>query len=140
MGNHHISADLKDCTLKLWKAGWHRSDICYALCVSQASLYQWVHIFDEFGTMTKPLSPLTGQPCLITLAVLMAVKELYENHPDTYIDELQWFLVIHHDIPISILALQENLEKAGLTRKLLHKIACERDVETRTNFLHAVQT
>jgi hypothetical protein len=60
--------------------------------------------------------------------VLTAVKELYENHPDTYIDELQWFLAVHHDIPISITALQENLEKAGLTRKLLHKIACERDV------------
>ncbi|KAF8238302.1 hypothetical protein L208DRAFT_1222886, partial [Tricholoma matsutake] len=59
-------------------------------------------------TSTKPLSPLTGWPCLITLAVLTAVKELYENHPDTYIDELQWFLVIHHDIPISISALQEN--------------------------------
>ena len=74
------------------------------------------------------------------LAVLTAVKELYENHPDTYVDELQWFLAVHHDILILISTLQENLEMAGLTRKLLHKIACEWDIQARTNFLHAIQT
>jgi hypothetical protein len=140
MVNRRISADLKDCAIKLWEAGWHRSDICYALSVSPASFYRCRLIFEEFGTTTKPASPLIGWPHLITLAVLTAVKELYENHPDTYIDKLQWFLAVHHDIPISIPALQQNLEKAGLTRKLLHKIACERDVQTRTDFLHAIRT
>lgn len=140
MVNRRISADLKECALKLWEAGWHLSDICYALSVSPASFYRWKLIFEEFGTITKPTSPLVGRPRFITLAALTAVKELYENHPDTYLDELQWFLAVHHDIPISIPTLQQNLEKAGLTRKLLHKIACERDVQARTNFLHAIQT
>jgi hypothetical protein len=39
MGNCHISADLKECVLHLWEAGWSRSDLCSVLCVSQASLY-----------------------------------------------------------------------------------------------------
>ena len=43
------------------------------------------------------------------------------------------------DLPISISALQENLEKAGLTRKVLHQIALERDEERRTTFLHSIQ-
>jgi hypothetical protein len=47
--------------------------------------------------------------------VITAAKELYERHPDTYLDELQWYLAIHMDLPILISALQENLEKAGLT-------------------------
>ncbi|KAE9390031.1 hypothetical protein BT96DRAFT_749556, partial [Gymnopus androsaceus JB14] len=34
-----------------------------------------------------------------------------------------------HDIAISIPSLQSNLEKAGLTCKLLHKIAIERDYQ-----------
>jgi transposase len=140
MVNRSISADLKNCALKLWETGWHRSDICYALSVSPSSLYRWKHIFEEFGTTNRPTSPLIGRPRLITMAVLTAVKELYENHPDTYIDELQWFLAVHHDIQISISALQENLEKTGLTRKMLHKIASERDVQTRADFLHAIQT
>ena len=140
MVNRCISADLKDCALKLWEAGWHWLNIFYALSVSPASLYQWRLIFEEFRTTTKPASPLIGWPCLITLAILTAVKELYENHPDTYIDELQWFLAVHHDIPISISALHDNLEKAGLTCKILHKIACECDVQTRNGFLHAICT
>ena len=140
MVNHHISADLKDCVLKLWEARWHWSDICYALSVSPASFYQWRLIFEEFGTTTKPASPLIGWPHFIMLAILTAVKELYKNHPNTYIDKLQWFLVVHHDIPISIPALHDNLEKAGLSCKILHKIACECDVQTRNNFLHAICT
>jgi len=41
---------------------------------------------------------------------------------------------IHHDTVVSISSLQENLEKAGLTQKLLHKIAIERDEELRARF------
>jgi hypothetical protein len=98
-----------------------------------------MRIFKEFGTATQPPSPLHGHPHIITLAVLTAVKELYERHSDTYLDKLQWFLAIHHDIVISISALQENLNKAGLTRKMLHKIAHERDEERRAEFLHCIQ-
>ncbi|KAF8234978.1 hypothetical protein L208DRAFT_1393168 [Tricholoma matsutake] len=61
------------------------------------------------------------------------------NHTDTYLDELQWFLAIHHDIVISISALQVNLDKAGLTRKILHKIAKERDEECRAAYCHCIQ-
>jgi transposase len=133
MGNHRISA------LRLWESGWSHSYLCAALCVCQASIYRWRHIFDEFGSVTPPAPPLHGRPRIIGLAVLTAVKELYERHPDTYLDELQWYLAIHHDIPISISSLQENLEKAGLTRKVLHKIASERDEERRNAFLHSMR-
>jgi hypothetical protein len=43
------------------------------------------------------------------------------------LDELQWHLAIHHNLPISISALQQTLERAGLTRKVLQKIAKECD-------------
>ena len=139
MGNRKISTDLKDCALRLWQHGWSRSDICEALLVSQASLYRWAKIFDELGIVIPPVPPLRGRPRVIGLAALGAVKELYKRHPDTYLDELQWFLAIHHDIVISIAALQENLEKAGLTRKILHKIASERDEEMREQFLYSIR-
>jgi hypothetical protein len=47
---------------------------------------------------------------------------------------------LHHDIQISIPALHATLEGAGLTRKLLHKIAVERDIERRRVYLHTIQT
>jgi len=62
----------------------------------------------------------------------------YLLHLDTYLDELQWYLAIHFDIPISISALQDNLAKAGLSRKILHKIACECDKVHWAEFLYAI--
>jgi transposase len=138
MVGRRISPDIK-CALQLWEAGWDRSEVCWAFNVSQASLYCWMHIFEEFGTATCPPLPLRGRPCIITFAVLTAVKQLYEQHTDTYLNELQWFLAIHHDIVISISALQVNLDKAGLTQKILHKIAKERDEEHRTTYCHCIQ-
>jgi hypothetical protein len=50
-----------------------------------------------------------------------------------------WWLAIHHDIVISRSSLQRNLKEAGLTRKLLHKIARERDAEVRAEYLAVIQ-
>ena len=47
--------------------------------------------------------------------------------------------MIFHDIAISTSALQETLERAGLTWKVLHKIAIERDEVQRAEFLHNIQ-
>lgn len=62
---------------------------------------------------------------------------VYNNEADAYLDELVWWLAVHHDLPISRSALQKNLVGVGLTHKLLHKIARECDEEVRAEF-HAV--
>ncbi|KAJ7106367.1 hypothetical protein C8R44DRAFT_638728 [Mycena epipterygia] len=140
MGNRKISSDIKECALRLWELGWDRSAIISTLLVSQASLYRWAKIFDEFGSVTPPPPPIMGRPRVIGLAALTAIKEIYTKHPETYLVELQWWLLIHHDIQISISALHDTLEKAGLTHKLLHKIAVEHDIERRRDFLRPEPT
>jgi hypothetical protein len=45
-----------------------------------------------------------------------------------------FWLAIHHNIVISKSALHKNLEEAGLTRKLLHKIARECDELLRQEY------
>ncbi|KAJ7310928.1 hypothetical protein DFH08DRAFT_718376, partial [Mycena albidolilacea] len=119
---------IKECALRLWELGWDKSAIYSTLFVSQASLYQWAKIFEEFGSITPPSPLIKGRPRIIGLAALTAVKEIYTCHADMYLDKLQWWLAIHHNIVISTPALHETLEWAGLTRKLLHKIANEHDV------------
>jgi hypothetical protein len=59
---------------------------------------------------------------------------VYRNDPDIYLDELVFWLAVHHDIAISKSALQKNLEEAGLTQKLLHKIAQECDEQVRQEY------
>jgi len=134
MVNRRISPQVKELALEMWMKGFSRSDVCQIFQVSPRSLYRWRTLFDELDSVTPPPSPLLGRPCIIGLAAMTAVRRLYEKHPYTYLDELQWFLAVHHDTVVSISSLQENLEKAGLTRKLLHKIAIERDEELRARF------
>ncbi|KAJ7614931.1 hypothetical protein FB45DRAFT_842170 [Roridomyces roridus] len=121
MGNRRISSDLKERALILWQAGWAPEDIRYAFNVSPRSLYRWQQIFDEFGTVTKPRSLLRGRPRIVSLGVLTAAKEIFFHDPSVMLDELQWHLAIHHDVVISISALQATLVRAGLTRKVLQK-------------------
>lgn len=131
MGNRRISPDLKECALRLWEAGWERSDICEALLVSQSSLYRWLDNYENLGSVVKPPSPLRGRRRTITRAVLTGLHLLLQDNPDAYLDELVWWLAIHHDIAISSSQLHANLVQAGLTRKLLRKLAIERDEQLR---------
>ena len=64
---------------------------------------------------------------------MTAIKEVYKAEADVYLDKLVWWLTIHHNIAILKSALQnlKNLQDAGLTQKLLHKIAQEQDEEAR---------
>ena len=130
---------MKDCALRLWQLGRSREDICSTLCVSQASLYRWAALFEEFGSATAPPPPIRGRPRIIGMIAMNTIREIYARNSTVYLDELQWHLAIFHDIAISISALQETLERAGLTRKVLRKIAIERDEVRRAEFLHNIR-
>ncbi|KAF8151376.1 hypothetical protein B0H34DRAFT_664506 [Crassisporium funariophilum] len=139
MGYCKISSDMKECSLRLWEAGWSTNDICSAFCISTASLYRWRSLLDTYGSVERPpeAGPLRGRPRLIGLLAMTAIKDIYIRHPDLYLDELQWFLAVHHNLPISKSTLQQNLEDAGLTRKVLRTIAIERDEAQRQAFRQA---
>ncbi|KAJ7615705.1 hypothetical protein DFH06DRAFT_1013155 [Mycena polygramma] len=139
MGNRRISSDIKDCALRLWEAGWATEDICYVLRVSPRSLYRWRKIFEEFGKATKPPSLLRGRDHIVSLAVLTAIRAVFFHDPTVMLDELAWHLAINHDIAISISALQATLVRAGLTRKVLQKVASERDEDRREEYRDCIQ-
>jgi transposase len=132
--NCHISADMKECGLALWERGWEPVEICDALGFSASSLYRWRRIFEERGTVNRPPSPLCGRPRILIRAVLNDIHQLLLSDPHLYLDELLLLLAVNHGLMISRSALQENLEKAGLSRKILQKIAIERNDELRADF------
>lgn len=98
----------------------------------------WKKLFEELGSTVRPPSPLVGRPRIITRAVLTACYDIYQKDPDIYLDELRFWLAFHHDIVISIFALQKNLDDVGLNRKLLHKIARERDRQQRDDYWEVI--
>ncbi|KAE9390909.1 hypothetical protein BT96DRAFT_803632, partial [Gymnopus androsaceus JB14] len=115
MGNRRITSNLKDAALQMWEYGWDLEDICAALVVSPASMYCWRAIFEEIGSVVRPASGLRGHPQIISLAAFQACHCIYAENSNTYLDKLQWYLAIHHNIAILISALQVTLQKAGLT-------------------------
>ena len=117
------------CTLSLWDRGRQVEDIADALLVSRISLYHWSAIFEEHRSVNWPYFALWEKARILTWAVLTAVHTLYESDTDLYLNELVLWLTLHYNIAISVSALQENLQKAGLTQKLLQKIAVKRDKE-----------
>ncbi|KAF9224711.1 hypothetical protein BS17DRAFT_702405 [Gyrodon lividus] len=127
MGNRRISSDLKACALRLWEHGWDVEDICKALGVSRSSCYCWRSIFEEYGMVTRPPSPLVGCTRIITRALLTATEDLYAQDSDLYLGEVCTWLAVEHDIMISTSSLSCNPIQAGLTRKVLQKIASECD-------------
>lgn len=55
------------------------------------------------------------------------IQDVFCRNPETYLDELQWFLATQHDFYIPILTLHFTLERMGLSRQIMKKIAIEQD-------------
>lgn len=140
MVNCRISPDRKHCALDLWNRGWDTLDICDALSVSRASLYQWEVIFLEHGNVIRPPSPLIGRTRIIARAALTAIQTLYEEESDIYLDELCTFLALEHNIFVSTSTISRNLIEVELTRKRLHKLAIERDEALREDWIESLHT
>jgi transposase len=140
MGNRRISSDIKQCALRLWDSGWELEDVCFALMVSRASIYRWQAIFEQYGNVNRPPSPLIGPTRILTRALVTACQTLYESDSDLYLDEVITWLALTHDIIISTSTLARNLAEAGLTRKILHKIAQERDELLRQEWKDSIRT
>lgn len=75
-----------------------------------------------------------GAKRIINCAVLTAIHTIYAEDSDLYLDELCTLLAAEHGIVVSQSTLCRNLNEAGLTRKVLHKIALERDEALREDW------
>ena len=60
-----------------------------------------------------------------------ALREVIEASPAMFLDELQDWLALEHDVLISKTALHQNIRGARLTYKLLRRRAAERDEDAR---------
>ena len=101
MVNRHISEDLKECAVGLYERGWSSHDICDVLAVSRASFFRWYSCYRSHSSVVQPRSALKGRPRKISRAVLDAIEILIHLHPETYLDELVWWLGFHHQIVVS---------------------------------------
>lgn len=139
MGNRHIPSELKDIALELWDAGWDISDITYILHISRRSLYRWRNLLETYGSTKPQPAPLRGCPRAVGLAIMEIIHNVFRRNPETYLDEMQWFLATCHDFYIPISTLHTTLERMGLLRRIMKKIAIERDEHLRAEWRAGIQ-
>lgn len=65
---------------------------------------------------------------------MTAVEDLFAEESDLFLDEICTWLAVEHNITISSSSLSRNLKQAGLSRKMLQKIARELDDIRREEF------
>ena len=133
----YISTDMKQRALCLIEKGWTSEDIVEALGVSSRSITQWEDNYEQCGRMDPP-TVLRGRPRILTSAMTDDLQEMIKETPSLFLDEIGEFLALYHDQPILTTALHDNLCDLGLTYKLLHRVAAERDDVARAEWLHDI--
>ncbi|KAH8106553.1 hypothetical protein DFH11DRAFT_1462219, partial [Phellopilus nigrolimitatus] len=129
-----ISEDIKMRGIWLYDNGYVPDDICEILDFSERSLHRWQHNLDTHGSVIPLINPSRGRPKLLRADMAHDIFTLLEESPELYLDEIQEWILLSHDVGISRSALDENLRDAGITHKLLRKAASERDEEAREAF------
>ena len=109
-----ISADMKERTLHLLTEGWELPEIAAVLGVSLKSIDRWADNYDRNGTVIRP-SYHQGRRHLLNAEAISDLKELIDESPELYLDEIGEWLALYHDIPMSTMALHDNLHDLGLT-------------------------
>lgn len=134
---HRISDDMKQRALRLLEDGWDIAEVVEALGVSAKSIGRWQDNYETEGHV-MPRYPVRGRRRILTSSIMQEIHELYKEDPSLYLVEITEWLAIFHDKPISLGALCMNLKDFGLNRKVMRRLAKQRDEMLRTRWMDYV--
>jgi len=131
----HISPDMKKRALQLLEEGWEMSEITDALGVSTKSIPHWQNNYEVHGRVDPP-STLRGRCRILSGEVIRELRELMQESPELYLDEIGEWLALYHEVQISTTALHDNLQDLGISRKIMIRAAAERDDQLRAQWMY----
>ena len=131
---HHISPDFKIRAMEMYEQGHLPADICDLLGIGKSSFYCWLENLEIHGDVTPAPNPMQGRPRTLDAFQVHDLLEMVQLAPELYLDEIQDWLAVTHDCGLSKSAIHQLLQDAGLTYKMLHKAAAERDEIRREEF------
>jgi len=123
---YKIDTGVKHWALQLIAEGWPLVHIINVIGVSCHGISQWSDNYNTFGSV-KPPAIITGWPRVLHPTAVEGLYDLLAESPELYIDKIAEYLVLYHNLPISIMALHNNLTELGLTWKIMQRAALERD-------------
>ncbi|KAK0493878.1 hypothetical protein EDD18DRAFT_1077922 [Armillaria luteobubalina] len=130
----HISKDLKERALWLYHNDFIDDDIASLLGVSECSIYHWLANVEQYGSVIPPPNPFQGRPPLLHAEAMNDLVSLSYESPQLFLDEIQEWLAVAHDLSISRSQLHQVIKDCGVTYKLMRRAAAERDEQAREDW------
>jgi transposase len=132
-----ISRDLKLAAIRLCEGGLLAlSDILDCCNFSRATYYRIMKLWLETGDVISPgRSTQHSRSRLLDATDVQYLKQLIEENPDYFLDELLRLLKTNRFISVHYTTIHNQLLRSGVSRKKLQRIASERDEDKRANFI-----
>ena len=89
---------------------------------------------DLYGSVISPHAPLQGCLSALNAEQRNDLFNVLGQALEMFLDEIQDWMALHHDTAISITSLHLVIHDAGLSLKMLHKAASERDEVAQEKF------
>ncbi|TFK95563.1 hypothetical protein BDV98DRAFT_641136, partial [Pterulicium gracile] len=103
--------------------------------VSEKSIGRWVDKFEQYGDANPPIFR-PGRPRIISPELLREITNRIAQYPDEYLDKMQEWLALYHNVEISKSALSESLLEMDLSWKKMRRIARNRDDQERAEWFN----
>ena len=127
----HISKDMKERVLWLISHEYVPEDVVELFDISQRSVARWRQNNRLYGSVIPPPNPMQCRPRILNADMTHDLYTLLEEAPEMYLSEIQDWIALTHEVHISKSALHDNIRNAGISFKLLHRAAAERNEDYR---------
>ncbi|KAJ7211264.1 hypothetical protein GGX14DRAFT_362772 [Mycena pura] len=135
----HHSTEVKLLAICALKNGDDIDSVEHRFGISRRSLERWQQQLEETHTLARQKSETACRPWTILPPLLQVLRDLLNESPALYLDELaDYFSIVHdEDIPISTIA--DSLRELGYQCKVLQRVAAQRDNILRAQWMQLIQ-
>ncbi|KAF7348782.1 Transposase domain-containing protein [Mycena venus] len=113
-------------------------DILEICGFSESTFWRTRKLWRETGWVEKPKSHIRGRRRILHRDDLDYIMNLVKLRPDWFLDELLTLLKHNRFISVHFTTIFRELERMGMSRKKLKKIAAERNENVRNDYLRRI--
>ena len=131
-----ISRDVKMAALKLYERELLPLDtILDCLSLSRSTFFRIKALWRDTGNVIRHTTGIRGRIRTLDYNDVEYLLCLVKSNPDYFLDELLNLLRTNRFISVHYITVHRALERAGVSRKKLKKVAAERNEKLRADFI-----
>jgi transposase len=131
-----LSRDVKLAAIRLWEGDLLAlPDILNCCDFSRATFYRIVNLWQETGDVVSNKNNSHPRSRCLDTTDIQFLLQLVEENPDYFLDELLRLLKTNYFISVHYTTINNQLLRAGVSRKRLQHIASERNEDGCANFI-----